>query len=136
MGGVSPWGVAKPLISEAIDQDPYLLPRGSGAFLPCCAAGVFPDPDLHRGSHPPSPGAHRLTLAQAQPGPAGPAGAGLPAKGETFAELAAGFGVGTATAWLYASETVALLAARSPKLHRALAKANEAGHAYVVIDGT
>ena len=36
-------------------------------------------------------------------------------KGETFAELAAGFGIGTATAWRYVSETVALLAARSPK---------------------
>src|SRR6266576_7295300 len=34
-------------------------------------------------------------------------------KGETFAELAAGFGIGTATAWRYVSETVALLAARS-----------------------
>jgi hypothetical protein len=37
-------------------------------------------------------------------------------KGETFAELAAGFGVGTATAWRYVTETVALLVARSPKL--------------------
>jgi hypothetical protein len=35
-------------------------------------------------------------------------------KGETFAELAAGFGVGTATAWRYVTETVALLAARAP----------------------
>jgi hypothetical protein len=34
------------------------------------------------------------------------------------------------------SETVALLAARSPKLHRALASAKKAGHACVVIDGT
>jgi hypothetical protein len=57
-------------------------------------------------------------------------------KGETFADLAAGFGVGTATAWRYVTETVALLAARSPKLHRALAEAREARHAYVVIDGT
>ena len=57
-------------------------------------------------------------------------------KGETFAELAAGFGIGTATAWRYVTETVALLAARSPKLHRALRDAQEAGHAYVVIDGT
>jgi hypothetical protein len=57
-------------------------------------------------------------------------------KDDTFAELAAGFGVGTATAWRYAGETVALLAARSPKLSRALAAAKEAGHAYVVIDGT
>jgi hypothetical protein len=57
-------------------------------------------------------------------------------KGETFAELAAGFGVGTATAWRYVSETVGLLAARSPQLHRALVKATKAGHAFVVLDGT
>jgi hypothetical protein len=54
-------------------------------------------------------------------------------KGETFAELAAGFGIGTA--WRYVSETVGLLAGRSPKLREALAKAKEARHAYVVIDG-
>src|SRR5438874_4639571 len=57
-------------------------------------------------------------------------------KGETFADLAAGFGVGTTTAWRYASETVALLAARSPKLGKALRDASKAGHAYLVIDGT
>src|SRR5262249_47373186 len=57
-------------------------------------------------------------------------------KGETFAELAAGFGIGTATAWRYVSETVALLAARSPRLHKALRTATKAGHASVVIDGT
>ena len=48
-------------------------------------------------------------------------------KGETFAELAAGFGVGTATAWRYVTETVALLAARSPKLRRALARRRRPG---------
>ena len=37
-------------------------------------------------------------------------------KGETFADVAAGFGVGAATAWRYVTETVALLAAHSPKL--------------------
>jgi hypothetical protein len=57
-------------------------------------------------------------------------------KGETFAALAAGFGVGTATAWRYVNETVALLAARSPKLDTALRAATQAGHAFVVIDGT
>jgi hypothetical protein len=57
-------------------------------------------------------------------------------KGETFAELAAGFGIGTATAWRYVTETVGLLAARSPKLRRALRDAKQARHAYVVIDGT
>ena len=37
-------------------------------------------------------------------------------KGETFAELAAGFGIGRTTAWRYVNETVELLAARAPKL--------------------
>ena len=46
-------------------------------------------------------------------------------KGETFAELAAGFGIGTATAWRYVTETVALLAARSPKLRQALRDAKQ-----------
>ena len=57
-------------------------------------------------------------------------------KGETFAGLAAGFGVGTATAWRYVQEAVTLLAARAPKLDAALAAAGRAGHAFVVIDGT
>jgi hypothetical protein len=57
-------------------------------------------------------------------------------KGETFADLAAGFGVGTATAWRYVTETTRLLAARAPKLGPALRAAKRAGHAFVVIDGT
>ena len=57
-------------------------------------------------------------------------------KGETFAELAAGFGVGIATAWRYVNETVALLAARAPKLRKAVRDAKKAGYAYVVLDGT
>ena len=57
-------------------------------------------------------------------------------KGETFAELAAGFGVGTSTAWRYVNETVALLAARAPRLRTAVRDARKAGHAYVVLDGT
>jgi hypothetical protein len=57
-------------------------------------------------------------------------------KGETFAEVAAGFGVGTATAWRYVNESVALLAARAPKLRKAVRDAKRAGYAYVVLDGT
>src|SRR6201982_429729 len=57
-------------------------------------------------------------------------------KGETFAEVAAGFGVGTSTAWRYVNETVALLADRAPKLRQAVRDARKAGHAYVVLDGT
>jgi DDE superfamily endonuclease/Helix-turn-helix of DDE superfamily endonuclease len=57
-------------------------------------------------------------------------------KGETFADLAAGFGVGTTTAWRYVEETVALLAARAPKLRKAVRDAKKAGYPYVVVDGT
>jgi hypothetical protein len=57
-------------------------------------------------------------------------------KGETFAVLAAGFGVGTTTAWRYVTETVALLAARAPRLRKAIRDAKKAGYAYVVLDGT
>jgi len=57
-------------------------------------------------------------------------------KGETFAELAAGFAVGTATAWRYVNETTDLLAARAPKLRQAVRDAVKAGYAYVVLDGT
>ena len=57
-------------------------------------------------------------------------------KGETFDEIAAGFEVGTATAWRYVNETVALLAARAPKLRKAVREAEKAVHAYVVVDGT
>ena len=38
-------------------------------------------------------------------------------------------GIGTATACGYVTETLVLLAARSPKLRRALARAKNAGHA-------
>src|SRR5579859_4886442 len=57
-------------------------------------------------------------------------------KGETFAGLAAGFGVGVATAWRYVHETTELLAARAPKLRQAVRAAQKAGYAYVVLDGT
>ena len=57
-------------------------------------------------------------------------------KGETFDELAAGFGVGRTTAWRYVNETVELLAARAPKLRQAVRDAKRAGYAYVILDGT
>jgi len=57
-------------------------------------------------------------------------------KGETFEQLAAGFGVGLATAWRYVNEVTELLAARAPKLRQAVRDAIRAGHAYVIIDGT
>src|SRR5690348_17315242 len=50
-------------------------------------------------------------------------------KGETFADLAAGFAVGTTTAWRYVNETVDLLAARALKLRQAARAAQKAGYA-------
>ena len=57
-------------------------------------------------------------------------------RGETFEQLAAGFGVGRTTASRYVNETVELLAARAPKLRRAVRDAERAGHANVILDGT
>jgi hypothetical protein len=57
-------------------------------------------------------------------------------KGETFADLAGGFGVGATTAWRYVNETVDLLAARAPRLRKAVRDARKKGYAYVVADGT
>ncbi len=53
-----------------------------------------------------------------------------------FSDLAAGFGIGTATACRYVDEVPALLAARAPKLRKAVRDAKEAGHVYVGLDGT
>jgi hypothetical protein len=55
---------------------------------------------------------------------------------ETFEHLAAGSGAGRTTAWRHVNETVELLAARAPKLRRAVRDAKRAGHAYVILDGT
>ncbi|QKG20175.1 transposase family protein [Actinomadura verrucosospora] len=57
-------------------------------------------------------------------------------KGETFAELGAGFGVSTSTAWRYVEEAVALLSERSPKLTAALRRAAKDGLHLLVLDGT
>ncbi|SDI44567.1 Helix-turn-helix of DDE superfamily endonuclease [Sinosporangium album] len=57
-------------------------------------------------------------------------------KGETFAEVAAGFGIGSATSWRYVHEAAALLRQRSPSLDRALRTAKRTGYAFVVLDGT
>jgi len=75
-------------------------------------------------------------LAEAEPGPAGPAGPGAPAQGRDIRGAGCRVGVGTATAWRYVTETVALLAARAPRLGPALRAAKRAGLAFVVIDGT
>ena len=134
---MSAWGVAKPLVDEAIDQDPHPLPRGFSCFpaLPRCRCLPRPSPAL--------PGSSGATARRSGRPGARSTRDGTPCwcwpclrTGDTFAELAAGFGIGTATAWRYVTETTALLAARAPQLRQALTRAKKAGHAYVVIDGT
>jgi hypothetical protein len=54
--------------------------------------------------------------------------------GDTHARLAAGFGIGTTTAWRYVREAVDLLAAQADDLHAAAQRA--ARLAYTILDGT
>jgi len=53
-------------------------------------------------------------------------------KNETFAQLAAGFGVSTATAWRYVDETLDALATWAPGLHEALTGLGEGD--FVIVD--
>ena len=55
-------------------------------------------------------------------------------KGETYADLACGFRVGTSTVYRYVREALGLLAAMAPTLEQAIAVA--AGKAFVILDGT
>jgi hypothetical protein len=54
--------------------------------------------------------------------------------GHTYAQLAAGFGVGTTTAYRYVTEAVDLLAALAPTLADAVRAAST--KAYLLLDGT
>ncbi len=54
--------------------------------------------------------------------------------GHTYAQLAAGFGVGTTTAYRYIAEAVDILAALAPTLAEAVRTAS--GKAFVILDGT
>jgi hypothetical protein len=55
-------------------------------------------------------------------------------KGETYRDLAVGFGVGTTTAYRYLREALNVLAALAPTLEQAIQVA--AKKAYVTLDGT
>ncbi len=55
-------------------------------------------------------------------------------KGETYAALAGGFGVGTTTVFRYVREGVQVLAAVAPTLNEALDLARR--KAFVILDGT
>jgi hypothetical protein len=55
-------------------------------------------------------------------------------KGETYAELACGFTIGTSTVYRYVREAITLLAAMAPTLEQAIEVAR--GKAFVILDGT
>jgi hypothetical protein len=55
-------------------------------------------------------------------------------KGETYTDLASGFGVGTTTVFRYIREALDVLAALAPTLAEAIAVAS--GKAFVILDGT
>jgi hypothetical protein len=55
-------------------------------------------------------------------------------KGETYTDLATGFGIGTTTVFRYVREALDVLAALAPPLHQAMTAA--AGKAFVILDGT
>ena len=55
-------------------------------------------------------------------------------KGETYADLACGFRIGTSTVYRYLREAIGLLAAMAPTLDQAIEVA--ASKAYVILDGT
>jgi hypothetical protein len=106
MVGVSASGTAKPLVDES-DRHDHHLPRGLRCFLSCraavvvqtltCTAGI-----IHR---------HRTKIGspwrKLSPGQQALLVLAYLRKGETFADLATGFGIGTATAWRYVTETAA-----------------------------
>ncbi|WP_033338228.1 IS5/IS1182 family transposase [Catenuloplanes japonicus] len=54
--------------------------------------------------------------------------------GDTYARLAAGFGISTTTAWRYVQEVITLLAAAAPDLDTAMRRIRRLP--YVVLDGT
>ena len=55
-------------------------------------------------------------------------------KGETYSDLACGFGIGTSTVYRYLREAIGLLAAMAPTVDQAIAVAR--GKAFVILDGT
>jgi hypothetical protein len=56
--------------------------------------------------------------------------------GDTYARLAAGFGIGVATVFRYIRETTQLLAAEAPSLTAALWQLSWSHHNYAILDGT
>jgi hypothetical protein len=86
--------------------------------------------------HPPPPEACRLTAAQAQPGSAGPTGAGLPAQRRNVRRAGGRIRMDTSTAWRYVNEKAACWSPGPRNCAGPWPRPRRLGHAYLVIDGT
>ncbi|PBC80913.1 Helix-turn-helix of DDE superfamily endonuclease [Streptomyces sp. KS_16] len=76
----------------------------------------------------------RYTMATADRRPSGPSRPGALRCGNTYAQLAAGFGIGIATVYRYVREAIKVLAELAPTLDEAIATARK--KAYLILDGT
>ena len=134
--GAAVRGVVKPLADEAVTTTSLVCP---GASVLSCRAAL----PLSRAALVYLAGVIRRYRRQAgscwrtcAPGQQALLVLAHPRKGEASADLAAGSGIGTATAWRYVREAVTLLAARAPGLRGALRAANKPGHVPAVTGGT
>lgn len=119
---------------EAVDHNPAKIPGLQLLFYRAAPPlSCAPDPHLCRRDHPRSPEAIGSCWRELSPGGQALLVLVYVRKGDLFVELAAGSGVSAATARRYVNDRIALLAARTPKLRRAL---RDAGRAYVVLDST
>jgi hypothetical protein len=77
---------------------------------------------------------HRSHWRRLNPGQQALLALALLCNGDPFTRLAAGFGVGTATAWRYVREAVTLLTAAADDLTAAMPRVRRL--AYAILDGT
>jgi hypothetical protein len=117
--------MAELLVVEAVDQDPHPALGAPVAFyraaVPLSRKTLNYVAGIIRRHRKPV-GSRRRKL---NPGQQGLLVLACLRKDETFADVAAGFGV--TTAWRYIDEVVALLAARAPNLRAAVRDAKQAG---------
>ena len=113
----------------------FIVTRGFRAFLPCRAAVVPQDPQLCVRDHPPPPGPRSGRAGGSWIPGSKRSWFSLPAERRDIRRARGRVRVGTTTAWRYVEETVALLAARAPRLRQAVRGAKKAGYAHVVLDG-
>ena len=111
----------KPLVRRAIAEINPPTPEASGAFLPLGDDRVQPRADHDRRRAAQAPDRTQDEVATAEARPPSPCWSWPTfAKGETYADRATGFGVGTTTVYRYLREALDLLATMAPSLQQAI----------------